>query len=156
MTTAKRRLTAALLLLLLPLTLAPRTSWTLEEVDYNLTASFPRASARPKAAVPLRLTVLSRSDEVIDEARLVVELSLDGARDGSRLVGASDGCTVDGAVATCSVGPIEPHGTAAVTIVGRALDKGTLLYAVTDGFSGQEFGTAQIPVVPKNRQPARR
>ena len=146
-----RHLTAALLLLLLPLTLAPRTSWTLEDVEYDVATSLPRSSSTPRAAVPWRLTVLSRSDEVIEEARLVVDLSLDGARDGSRLVGASEQCTVDRAVATCSVGPIEPRGTASVTIVGRALHPGTLLYEVTEGLSGQEFGTAQVSVAAKKR-----
>lgn len=152
----RRRLTAGLILLLLPLTLAPRTSWTLDAVDYDLVASFARQSAAPKAAVPLRLTVLSRSDEVIEEARLIIDLSLDGKGGAAQLVGASDECVVDGLQAICSVGPVAPRGTASVTVVGRALGAGTLLYLVSEGFSGEIFGTAQMPISTPSRKSPRR
>lgn len=145
----KRWIPIVILLLLVPLTLAPRTSWTLDEVDYDLTAA-ARDSMRVKAAAPLTLRLLSRSDEVIDDAQLVIDVSVDG-KDAVHVVSASRGCAIEGSTVTCAVAPIAPRGQGVVRIVARPLMKGSLLYEVTEGNSGAEFGTAVVHVASSAR-----
>ena len=134
------------LLLLVPLTLAPRTSWTLEEVEYDLTVATPRDAVRVNAAVPLTLRLLSRSDDVIEHALLVIDVAVDG-RDAVDVVAASAGCTISGTRVTCDVADIPAHGTGEVRIVLRALQKGLVTVAVEDGVSGGRFGTATFEAV---------
>lgn len=152
--TARRWASAAVLLLLLPLTLAPRTSWTLDGVDYDLTAA-TRDSARTNAAVPVTFRLLSRSDQVIDDAALSILVSLDGT-DAVDIVRASSGCSIDGAIVTCAVAPIDPRGTGVVRIVARGLDKGALVYEVTEMTTDRVFGRATVEVVPAPRAGSRR
>ena len=152
----KKSLAAVVLLLLLPLTLAPRTSWTLDSVEYDLATAIAQTSVRTGAGVPVKFELASRSDEVIEQAYLIIDLTVDGVKETAKVLSAPRGCTVTGGHAECLVGPIAARGSAVVTLVAAGSTKGTLLVAVTEGFSGEQFGTAQIPVVTAPRSSGRR
>jgi hypothetical protein len=145
----RRFATAALLLLALPWTLAPRTSWTLDSVMYDLAPASPRDTVRPRAGVPLNLQINSRSDDPI-VAQLVVDVALDGDKAAVAVAGASSGCAIDGSQVTCTI-EVAPRGTPTVTIVARPLFKGQLTFDVNEGVSGEDFGTVAVNVVPAPR-----
>ena len=150
----RRRITALALLLALPLTLAPRTSWTIDAVMYDLAPASPRETVRPRAGVPLNLMIKSRSDDPI-VAKLVIDVALDGAKDAVRIAGASRGCDVDAPRVTCTVS-VAPRANPTVTIVARPLFRGQLTFAVTEGFDGEDFGTVAVDVVTPRRGGATR
>ena len=142
----RRRAAALALLLLIPLTLAPRTSWTLDSVMYDLAPRSPRPTVRVNTGVPLNLLVTSRSDEAT-VAHLEIDVTLDGSAEGADVAGASRGCSTTGTHVVCAV-PLKPRGEAAVTVVGRPLAKGQLLFNVTEGLGGEKFGTVAVDAVP--------
>lgn len=146
---SKRWLATAALLLLVPLTLAPRTSWTIDSVMYDVAPASPRETVRPRAGVPLNLLITSRSDDPI-EAKLVIDIAVDGATDAVSIAGASPGCQVDAARVTCTVS-VAPRSTPSVSVTARPLSKGQLTFAVTEGFRGESFGTVAVDVQPAER-----
>lgn len=153
-TPTRRRITTLALLLILPLTLAPRTSWTIEGVMYDLAPASPRETVRPRSAVPLNLMLKSRSDDPI-VAKVVIDAAVDGAKDAVRIASASRGCEVEGPRVTCTVN-VAPRGTPTVTVVARPLVKGRLTFAVTEGFGREEFVTVAVDVVAPRRGGATR
>ena len=146
---SKRWVATAALLLLVPLTLAPRTSWTIDSVMYDLAPASPRETVRPRAGVPLNLMIRSRSDDPI-VAQLVIDVAVDGAKDAVAIAGASRGCEVEAARVTCTV-DVAPRSTPSVTVTARPLFKGQLTFAVTEGFGGEDFGTVAVNVAAATR-----
>ena len=142
----KHRLTALAVLVVALLTLAPRTSWTLDSVMYDLAPRSPRPTVRINTGVPLNLMLTSRSDEAT-VARLAIDVTVDGQPSAADVAGASRDCAVTGTHVVCDV-PLKPRGEATVVVVGRALAKGQLLFNVTEGSGGEKFGTVTVEVVP--------
>ena len=151
----KRRTALAALVLLVPLTLAPRTSFTLPSVDYNLVVSSQRGTIPVGGAQPVTFTAVSRTDEVIEQASLVITVSVDGDKAAAQVVAASQGCTVDGSRVACELGPIEARGEASVQVTARGLTKGMLLFDVVEGSAGEDFGTYRLDVTTKRRGASR-
>ena len=142
----RRRAAALALLLVVPLTLAPRTSWTLGSVMYDLVASTPRTVVRESTGVGLTLTALSRSDEA-EVVTLVMEIAVDGDKSAVDVVSASRGCLVDQSRVACTV-TVDPRGSTSLRVIARPLSKGQLVFDVDEGFGGEDFGTVAVDVVP--------
>lgn len=144
-----KRWAVLLLLLLLPLTLAPRTSWT-TEAGYDLHLQTPREPVRVGAAVPLTLTVDSYSDEPV-LAELQILAAVDDAKETVQIVAASPGCTVTGGTVECLVGPVEPHGSQVVRLVARPLVAGPLTFDVLDVARVEALGRYGLEVLGEPR-----
>ena len=138
-----KRWTGLLLLLLLPLTMAPRTSMNPEGGALAMTGVISRTTVRPGSAVTFVLQARNVSDAVLERAHVDILIGWEGKSDTVKLA-ASQACTVThgegGFVASCPLGALDPDEQATVRVTARPLVGGMLSFQAVD-----ESGLAPRP-----------
>lgn len=141
-----KRRSALLLLLLLPLTMAPRTSFDGGRLDVDV--STPRQSVRVGAVMPVTVTVTNDSPDTTEMTALVVTVLVDGLKDSVEVMTTSRGCLGTGTVAGCWLPPMEPSGTATVQLLARPQQAGRLMLEFSTR-NGDVLGSVTRDVVSR-------
>lgn len=123
-----------LLLVLVPFTMAPRTSLTPDPEVLALTAVLSKPTIKAGAVSSFVLQARNVSDQAVTDARLDVHVLWDG-KAGTLLVTASKGCRVGGGpedtLVSCAVGDIAPGEQVVVRVGARPTTGGLLQFAAS-------------------------
>ena len=122
------RWTVVALLLLVPLTLAPRTSvnneiWLLDVVT-------PRATTAVGAPMPVTVTLTNNTEEPMRLLPVTFVATVDGASGAAVIDTISRGCEADGDMAGCWVPSLEPDESATYRLLVRGTSPGLLELAL--------------------------
>lgn len=125
-----KRWSVALLLMLLPFTMAPRTSLTEGPSDLELHQIISRTTAMPGSAVTYLVQARNTTDAPIEEAVVEIVVTWDGKADLNLTT--SRDCTTDTAgtttVVTCRLGTVQPDELRTVRVSARPAGPGLLIF----------------------------
>lgn len=131
-----KRWTSVLLLLLVPLTMAPRTSMNPEGGSLALTGVISRTEVRPGSAVTFVLQARNVTDAALDRAHVDILVGWDRKSDEIKLA-ASRSCTLSAAesgfTASCPLGALDPGEQTTVRVTARPLVAGVLTFQAVEG-----------------------
>jgi hypothetical protein len=131
-----KRWTLLLLMLLIPLTMAPRTSLNPGGGDLALTGILSRTEVRPGSAVTFVVQARNTTDSTLDRAQVNVHVGWDGKSDEISL-SASRACIVEpaemGYVVSCRYTQLDPDEQVTMRVTARPLDVGVLTFHATSG-----------------------
>jgi hypothetical protein len=134
-----KRWSILLLLLLLPLTMAPRTSFDVG--DYSFAVSTPRETVRPGSSLPVTVTLTNIGTAPTALEAMVFTFTLDDLKESPLTVRAvSSGCMAAGMVVGCWIPPLDPADTTAVRMVVTPQQAGQLALRMTSR-TGVSYGT---------------
>ena len=149
--TIMKRWSVLLLLLLLPLTMAPRTSISPVGSDLELTAVVSKTEVRPGTPVNYVLQVRNATDRVLERPLVDILIGWDGKSDEVLLTGSSQcaiGPDVTGFIASCGLDTLDPGEMTTLRIQARPLVTGQLTFQVRSdsGLGGPVPGVQTIVV----------
>lgn len=131
-----KRWTVASLLLLLPLTMAPRTSLNPDGGDLALTGILSRTEVRPGSAVTFVVQARNTTGALLDRAQLNIFVGWDGKTDEIKLLvprGCFSESTDGGFLVTCNLVDVDIHEQLAFRVTARPLKTGVLTFHATSG-----------------------
>ena len=130
-----KRWTLVLFLLLVPFTMAPRTSLNPGSGSLDLTGIVSRTQVRPGSAVTFVVQARNVSDATMERAHVNLVVGWDGKSDLLTLL-ASQSCTLSGDAptftASCPLGELEPGEKATVRVTARPLVGGLLTFQAVE------------------------
>lgn len=130
-----KRWTLVLFLLLVPFTMAPRTSLNPGSGSLALTGIISRTDIRPGSAVTFVLQAQNVSDTTMERAHVDVVIGWDEKSDFINLR-ASQACELTdregGFLASCPLGVLDPGEQATVNVTARPLVEGLLTFHAVD------------------------
>ena len=147
------RWTLVLLLLLLPFTMAPRTSVN-PDGTYEVSVDINKSTVKVGSALPVHVTAVNVTQErapvtfVLDIA-LSAGRSADPEKDAYEWVSLPSGCQVSSTTVTCTTAPIRPGKHAKVNMVIRPLAAGVLGVVVEPNGVDDRDRTVSVPVTAK-------
>ena len=131
-----KRWTVLLLLLLLPLTLAPRTSLNPGGGELALTGIVSRTQARPGSAVTFVVQARNSTADAIERTQLHIQVGWDGKSD-QLVLRPPHGCSVadaeGGWTVTCNLLDLDPGERVTRSVTARPLVPGVLTFSATSG-----------------------
>lgn len=131
-----KRWTVVLLLLLLPLTMAPRTSLNPDGGDLALTGIISRTQVRPGSAVTFVVQARNTTGATLERAQVNIFVGWDGKSDALTLV-ASRACGTEavesGWLVTCGLVDLGADEQATLRVTARPLTAGELTFHATSG-----------------------
>ena len=131
-----KRWTVGLLLLLLPLTMAPRTSLNPEDGVLALTGILSRTSVRPGSAVTFVVQARNLTDERLERAQVHIFVGWDGKSDQLKVL-APQACASapdqGGVLITCNLVDVDTHEQPTFRVTTRPLAPGELTFSATAG-----------------------
>lgn len=131
-----KRWTVLLMLLLLPLTMAPRTSLNPDGGDLALTGILSRTQVRPGSAVTFVVQASNTTGSPLERAQLTILIGWDGKADALQLLiprACFSEASGAGFVVTCNLVDVDPHEQPTVRVTARPLVPGLLTFAATSG-----------------------
>ena len=130
-----KRWTLILFLLLVPFTMAPRTSLNPGSGSLALTGIVSKTQVRPGSAVTFVVQARNVSDATMERAHVDVVIGWDGKSDQLSLA-TSQNCTLTGEApsftASCPLGELEPGERATVRVTARPLTTGLLTFQAVE------------------------
>ena len=128
-----KRWSLLLLLLLLPLTMAPRTSILGETFTIDVTTA--RDSVRVGSAMAVTVKITKVTDERTGLVPLTTAVTVDDTRGNAKLEAVSRGCTVGDSEIGCWIPPLDPDESVTLRFTVTPTRSGTIVmrFLLPDG-----------------------
>lgn len=145
-----KRWTLVLLLLLLPFTMAPRTSVN-PDGTYEVSVDINKSTVKVGSALPVHVRVVNLAQEPAP-VTFTLEIAMSGGRyadpgkDAYDWVRLPSACQVSGTTLTCTTAPIKPGKHANVNLVVRPAAPGVLGVVVQPNGVDDRDRTVSVPV----------
>lgn len=150
-----KRWSLLVLLVLLPFTLAPRTSLNDGATEIALNGVVSRTSIRPGTTATLVVQARNITDSVLERAEVDVAVRWDGKSDALRL-GASPFCSVDPTAevtnVSCRLGDLQPGEQRTLRVSARPSLPGVIVFDTSAGSAlGPQPADRPIEVTVRGR-----